>query len=143
MNCLQDLQYEESRDKHFEYCKDNETVRIEMPEEGSFVSFVKFHDDHYQFKVPFAMYTDFEANLEPVQATNPNPEESYTKEINKHIPSGFCVYNKFSYGKVENPLKRHRCEDCVEVFCDYISNKAKRLQHMFPEKPMKCLTREQ
>ena len=31
MNYLQNFQYEESRDKHFEYCKDNETIRIEMP----------------------------------------------------------------------------------------------------------------
>ena len=111
-----------------------------MPKEGSFV---KFHDGQYQFKVPFAMYADFEAILKPIQATNPNPEESYTEEINKHIPSGFFVYSKFTYRKVENPLKLYGGEDCVEVFCDYISNEARRLYHMFPEKLMKPLTREQ
>ena len=89
------------------------------------------------------MYADFEANLEPIQATNPNPEESYTKKINKHIPSGFCVNSKFAYQKVKNPLKLYRGEDCVEVFHNYISNEAHRLYHMFPEKPMKPLTREQ
>ena len=41
LNCLQGFHSEESRDKHFEYCKDNEAVRIEMPKEGSFV---EFHD---------------------------------------------------------------------------------------------------
>ena len=51
--------------------------------------------------------------------------------------------SKFAYGKVENPLKLYRGEDCVKVFCDYISNEARRLYHMFPEKPMKPLTREQ
>ena len=104
---------------------------------------MKFHDGQYQFKAPFVMYADFEANLEPIQATNPNLKESYTKEINKHIPSGFCVYNKFAYGKVENPLKLYRGEDCVEVLCDYISKEVRRLYHMFPEKPMKPLTHEQ
>ena len=69
-------------------------------------------------------------------------EESYTEKINNHIPSGFCVYSKFAYGKVKNPLKLYRGENGVEVFCDYISYKAKRLYHMFPEKPMKHLTRE-
>ena len=49
----------------------------------------------------------------------------------------------FAYGKVENPLKLCRGKDCVRVFCDYIENEAKRLYHMFPEKPMKSLTREQ
>ena len=68
---------------------------------------------------------------------------SYTKEINQHIPSGFCVTSKFAYGEVENPLKLYRGEDCVEVFCDHIVNEAKRLYHMFPEKPMKLLKRKQ
>ena len=39
MNCLQGFSLQESRDKHFEYCKDNEAVRIEMPKEGSFVEY--------------------------------------------------------------------------------------------------------
>ena len=79
---------------------------------------MKFHHGKKKFKVPFIMSADFESILEPIQATNPNPEESYTKEINKHIPSSFCVYSKSTYGKVENPLKLHRAKDCVEVFCN-------------------------
>ena len=73
-----------------------------MPKKGSLV---KFNRDLHQFKTPFVMCVDFETILQSIQTTNPNPEESYTKEINKHIPSGFCVYSKFAYGKVENPLK--------------------------------------
>ena len=79
LNCLQGFSSEISRDKHFEYCKDKETVRIEMRKEGSLV---KFHDGQYQFKVSFIMYADFEAILEPIEATNPNPESSCTKIIN-------------------------------------------------------------
>ena len=111
LNCLQSFHSEESRDKHFEYCKDNEAVRIEMPKEGPFM---EFHDGKNQFKVPFVMYADFEANLKPTEGTSLNPEESYTKEINQHIPSGFRVYSKFAYGEVENPLKLYRGEDCVK-----------------------------
>ena len=129
MNCFQGSPTEISRNKHFEYCEDNKTVKIEMPKEGSLV---KFHDGQYQLKVPFIMYADSEAILKPIQANNPNPEESYTTEINKHIP----IYSKFAFGKVENPLKLYRGEDCVEVFCNYTSNQARRLYHMFPEKPM-------
>ena len=141
LNCLQGFSLEESKDKHYEYCKDHEAVRIEMPKEGSFV---EFHDDQNQFKVPFVMYADFEAILKPTEENvKSNPEESYTKEINQHIPSGFCVYSKFAYGEVENPLKLYRGKDCVEVFCDYVENEVKRLYHMFPEKPMNRLTCEQ
>ena len=140
MNCLQGFSYEERRDKHFEYCKDNEAVRIEMPKKGSFV---KFHDRQKQFKAPFVMYAGFKAILKPMEGSKFNPEESYTKEINQCIPSGFCAYSKFAYGKFENQLKLYRGEDCVKVFCDYIKNKALRFYHMFPEKPMKPLTDEE
>ena len=51
------------------------------------------------------MYADFEAILEPIKSPGRYPESSYTKVINQHIPSGFCVNSKFAYDKVENLLK--------------------------------------
>ena len=114
LKCLQGFSLEESRDKHYGYCIDNEAVRIEMPKPGSFV---EFHDGQNQFKVPFAMYADFEAIFKPKEdSMESDPDAPYTKEINQHIPSGFCMYSKFAYGKVENPLKLYRGEDCVKVF---------------------------
>ena len=53
------------------------------------------------------------------------------------------MYSKFAYGEVENPLKLYRGEGSVKVFCNYIEKEAKRLYHMFPEKPMNRLTREE
>ena len=89
------------------------------------------------------MYADFEEILKAIEGPSPNPEVPYTKEINKHIPSGFCVKSKFAYGEVENSLKLYRGEDCIESFCDYIVNKAERLYHKFPEKAMKPPTRKE
>ena len=126
LNCLQGFHPEISRDKHYKYCKNNEAVRIEMPKLGSFV---EFHDGQNQFKVQFTMYTDFEAILRPVHGPSPNPNESYTKKVNQHIPSCFCVYSKFAYGEVKDPLKLYRSKDCVQVFCDYIKKEARRLHH--------------
>ena len=137
---LQGFGLEESRDKHLEYCLDNEAVKVEMPPENLFV---EFHDGQYQFKVPYAMYADFESILQPMEETIINPEGSYTKDIRKHIPSGFCIYSKLAYGEVRNPLKLYRGEDCVEKFCDHIKEEARRLYHMFPEKPMEPLTNKQ
>ena len=110
LNCLQGFHSIESRGNRFEYCKDNEAVRIKMPKENSFV---QFHDGQNQFKVPFAMYADFEAILKPKKVIESDSEVSYTKEINQHVPSGFCMYSKFAYGKIENPLKLYRGKDCV------------------------------
>ena len=46
MNCLQGFTQESSRDQHQVYCKGNESVRIEMPKQGSTV---KFKDGENQF----------------------------------------------------------------------------------------------
>ena len=73
-----------------------------MPEEGSFM---EFHDGQNQFKVPFAMYADFKTILKSIEKSNFDPDKPYTKEINQHIPSGFCVFSKFAHGEVENSLK--------------------------------------
>ena len=140
MNCLQGFMLESSRDEHQVYCENNETVRVEMPRKGSTV---EFYDGQNQFKVPFMMYADFEAILEPVQGPSPDPINSYTKEVNRHIPSGWCVYSKLAYGEVKGPLKLYRGKDCVEKYCDYIKQEAHRLYHMFPEKPMDPLTNGQ
>ena len=136
MNCLQGFIQESSRDQHQVYCEDNESVRVEMPKQGSTV---EFKDGQNQFKVPFIMYADFESILEPmgpVEPRSPNPNQPYTNKVNQHMPSGWCVYRKFTYGDVDNPLRLYRGKDCIETFCNYIKEKAHRLYHMFPEKPM-------
>ena len=129
-NCLQSFTLECSRDEHQVYCENNEAVRVEMPQKGLTVEFC---DGQNQFKVPFMMYADFESILEPIQGPNPEPTGSYTSEITKHSPSGWCVYSKFAYGEVKNPLKLYRGKDCLEKFCYYIKQEANRLYHMFPE----------
>ena len=134
MNSLQGFMQESSRDQHQGYCEDNESVRVEMPKQGSTV---EFKDGQNQFKVPFIMYADFESILELIESPNPNPNRSYTNEVNQHMPSGWCVYSKFTYGYVDTPLRLYRGKDCIETF------NAHRLYHMFPEKPMDSLTKKE
>ena len=129
-----------SRDRHQVYCEDNETVKVEMSKKGSTV---EFHDGHNQFRVPFIMYADFESLLKPIETNNPDPNQPYSQNVNQHIPSGYCIYSKFAYGEVKDPLAVKRGKECVERFCDYIKQEAYRLYHMFPEKPMDPLTKKQ
>ena len=140
MNCLQGFTQESSRDQHQVYCEDNESVRVEMPKQGSTV---EFKDGQNQFKVPFIMYADFESILELMDHRSPNPNQPYTNEVNQHTLSGWCVYSNITYGDVDNPLRLYRGKDCIETFCNYIKEEAHRLYHMFPEKPMDPLTKEQ
>ena len=51
---------------------------------------------------------DFESILEPIQGPNPDLRESYTSEVTRHTPSGWCVYSKFAYGEVKDTLKLYR-----------------------------------
>ena len=89
MNCLQGFTQEFSRDQHQVYCEDNESVRVEMPKQGSTV---EFKDGQNQFRVPFIMYTDFESILEPMDPVEPrSPSQPYTNEVNQHTPSG-CMF---------------------------------------------------
>ena len=142
-NCLQGFTLELSRDEHYAYCIDNETVRVEMPIEGSKGSTIEFYDGQNQFKVPFMMYADFESILIPIQGPATDPNKPYINSVDQHIPSGWCVYSKFAYGDVKDPLTIYRGEDCFKRFCDHIMHEAYRLYHMFPEKPMDPLTNRQ
>ena len=82
---------------------------------------VEFYDGQNQFKVPFVVYADFEAILEPIQERVPgDPNEPYTLKVSQHIPTGWCVYSKFAYDEVKDTFKRYRGKDCVEKFCAYI-----------------------
>ena len=129
MNCLQGFTLELSRDEHYAYCISKEMVRAEMPKLGSVVEFC---DGQNQFKVTFIMYADFESILEPVQGPENDPRTSSNRGVNNHVPFGWCVYSDFAYGKVENPLKLYRGEDCVKKFCDHVILEAHRLYHTFP-----------
>ena len=102
MSCLQGCKEESSRDEHVGYCKNNESVRIEMPHKNPII---KYSDGQFQFKVLFIIYADFESILEPIQGPGNNPSISSTRGVNIHTPSGWCFYFKFAYGKSQIPLR--------------------------------------
>ena len=72
-----------------------------------------------------------------------SPNQPYTNEVHQHTPSGWCVYSKFAYRDVDNPLTICRGKDCIEMFCNYIKGEARRLYHMFSELPMGPITEKQ
>ena len=86
-NCLQGFSTESAWDKNYDYCEDNEAVRVEVPKNP----IVEYCDGQNQFKVPFIMYADSESILEPIQGAANNPGISSTRGINNHVPSGWCV----------------------------------------------------
>ena len=89
------------------------------------------------------MYADFESILEPIQGPGNNPSISSMRGVNTHTRSGWCVYSKFAYGSVTNPLKLYRGKDCISEFCEQMIAEAQCLYESFPEKPMEPLTKSQ
>ena len=121
------------QEQTLEHCLDHEAVRIDKNKENSFL---KFDSGQYQFKVPFVIYAIFKMLPQSSEEeTDPDPLNSYTRDIIHHIISRFCAYTMFMYGEVEDPLRTYGGKDCIEVFCNHIKEEAKRLYHMFPEKP--------
>ena len=45
-------------------------------------------------RVSFIVYVDFESFTPQLPTCQLNPDESYTKQYQKHIPSGFCYHIK-------------------------------------------------
>ena len=92
LRCLNPFGKQKLLDKHDEYCKNNEAVRINMPKEEN--SILSFKNLHRKMPVPFVIYADFESFIIPIHTTQPLPKESYTNKIQAHKPSSFCYYIK-------------------------------------------------
>ena len=148
VNCLNGFRTESARDKHYKYCSSHGEVNVKMPKESE--KWLKFHDGQCQFKVPFMLYADFESILKPVDdkyrdqmnqlKTERLDKASYTEKLNTHVSSGWCVYSKFAYGDVPDPMTDYRGTDCVEKFVDHVEKESKRLCELYPQQPMSELT---
>ena len=108
MNCLNGFRTGSARDKHCEYCSSNGHAKVNMPNKKE--KWLKFHDGQYQFMLPFMLHAYFESILKPVDEwymdkmnrmkTARKGKASYTENINRHVPSGCCVYTTIAYGEV-------------------------------------------
>ena len=89
--CVNTFNSEKSLPSHHDYCKSYEVIKIELPEEGSKI-YLKNHNR--SIRVPFIVYADFESFMPQLSACQPNPDKSYTKQYQKHTPSGFFYHIK-------------------------------------------------
>jgi len=66
-----------------------EGCKITLPENGTILP---FKNDNHKMRVPIVVYVDFECFTEKIVTCQPDPEQSFTKQHQKHEPSGFCYY---------------------------------------------------
>ena len=128
LNCLNHFPNEEKLKIHEEYCLKNQAIKIEMPEKGSFISFIHHNRS---IKVPFVVYADFEAFTEEISTCEPNEKKSFTQKYQKHRPSGFCFKivcfdEKYNQKPVHYREKNDE-EDIGAIFVEMLEEDIKRI----------------
>jgi len=121
LRCLHSFTKKEVLDRQREYCGKHDFVKITMPEKGSTL---EFKNHKHSMRVPTAVYADFECMTKPIQRRQPNLEDSYTEQYQKHEPSGFCFCIVYDGKKLEPVLytKNSEDENAAESFCKRIWN---------------------
>ena len=113
-------------------------VKIEMPKEGSSIS---FNHHNRSIKVPFVFYADFEAFTEVVSTCEPNDKFSFTKQYQKHQPSGFC-YKCVGFNTKKSVL--YRGKDIAQKFVEMLERDIKTIYKKFDfSKKMSPLTEKE
>ena len=132
LNCLNHFPNEEKLKIHEEYCLKNQAIRIEMPEKGSFISFIHHNRS---IKVPFVVYADFEAFTEEIPISEQNERSSFTQKYQKHKPSGFCFKIVCFDERFKSKLVVYRAkddnEDVSQKFVEMLEEEIKRIQKKF------------
>ena len=137
--CYASFTSQERLNLHKDICQSNESVKIKMPKEGTTQSFKHYFKSQ---SVPFVVYADFECFTKPIHTCQPNPNDSYTKQYQKHEPSGFCYYIKCFDDSVysQEPViytKQSEEEDVAQIFVDTLENNIKDIYNKFKfPKPM-------
>ena len=126
--CLNPFWTHKSLEKHWEYCRNHEAVKINMPEKGTMLMF-KHHERSE--KLPFIIYADTEALIKEMQNCDPNPQNSYTKKYQKHEPISFSYYIKsFDDNVYESKLRKYTGEDAMEKFVEWIEDDVKEIANI-------------
>ena len=126
--CLNPFWTHKSLEKHWEYCRNHEAVKINMPEKGTMLRF-KHHER--SDRVPFIIYADTEALIKKMHNCDPNPQNSYTKKYQKHEPISFSYYIKsFDDNVYKSKLRKYTGEDSMKKFVEWIEEDVKEIANI-------------
>ena len=135
--CLTHFTKLELFEKHTTYCSQNETVALKMPTKNTILNF----QNHFKkLPVPFVVCADFECFTKPLNSCQPNPNNSFTQEYQKHEPSGYCLYLKGLDGINDNykPIvykKKSEDDNISEKFIKHLKIKAHSIYRKYYKNP--------
>ena len=136
LNCFNTFKTEVALETHKKYCYENESVKILMPQQGTYLRFKNFlHSE----KAPFVIYGDFESLIKSMYNCGPNPNKSYTKKIQKHEPISFSYFICSSIDGVFKPVLRKYTKtkpedaDAINVFIKWLEEDVKDIANIKPK----------
>lgn len=135
--CLHSFYKKENHEKHELECSIHTPVRMELSKDP-----VRFKNYQKQIRHPFVIYADFESTLKKIDSVQPDPKESYTMDINKHIPNSFCVYTKCEVDKYSK-LKTYNGSQTARAFVSYLTEEVKRIYDIMKKNTPMNLTARQ
>ena len=69
--------------------------------------------------MPFIIYADLECTKEQIEGCKNSTENSSTKKVSEHIPSGFSMSTISSFRSTGNKHDVYRGKDCMKRFSEY------------------------
>ena len=87
-------------------------------------------------RVPFIVYADFESFTSQLSTCQPKPEKSYTKQYQKHIPSGFfyhikCFDDTLYSQQPVTFVKEFNDDDVAQILMDTLEKNIKEIYKKF------------
>ncbi|XP_048588381.1 uncharacterized protein LOC116601844 [Nematostella vectensis] len=147
--CLNSFRCKKALEKHYEYCSKNESVRIEMPmDKDGKPLYTRFVNFNRKMRVPFVVYADFESFTENIDTCSPDESRSFTKQYQKHKPSGFCYLIKCSIDdgvfspKLVQRTVQGSAEDVAQLFVESLESDIKEIYNKFKFPKEVEMTRE-
>ena len=77
--------------------------------------------------MPFIIYEDLECIIEKIDGCESNLENSSTRKVSEHIPSGFLMPTISSFRSIENKHYIYRAKDRMNKFCESLSEHAMKI----------------
>ena len=90
LNCFRSYRTRNKLEAHKKICENHNYCTVEMPTKDN--NIIKYNQGEKSIKLPFVVYADLECLLAKMSTCQNNPNESSTKEINKHTPSGYSIF---------------------------------------------------
>ena len=100
MICLHSFAIEKNPESHEKVWENKDFCNVMMPSKDTKI--LKFNQYRKSDEIPFIIYADLEYIIEKTDGCKNNPENSSTRKVREHIPSGFSMSTISLFRSIEN-----------------------------------------